>query len=863
MMAVAVGIVGGLGTVLFHELVNRSTAFFFDDLQPLLAGLGLGHFALALLPTFGGLIVGLLAWIALDPEWPPGVAGVMERVALAGGRLNARSRLLRVVGAVITLGSGGSAGPEGPSVQIGAAAGSSLAQRFHLSDEQTRTLVGCGAAAGIASAFNAPIGGAFFAMEIILGQFQGLAFSMIVISAVISAALTESFLGRGAAFATLSYTFVNFRELLLYPVLGILAAGVSIFYVQSLYRIGDLFQGWQLPVPLKAGLGGLLVGLTGLWLPQVLGQGYPGMRAVLGGQHLALGLLFVIMLVKAVATAVTLGSGGMGGVFAPSLFIGAMLGELFGQVVNTWLPGYTAPSAAYALVGMAAVLAGSVRAPITATLLLFEMTDDYRILLPVMIAVVISTAIVELLGQESVYTLALVRRGVFLDQGRDIDVMQGVLVGEAMDINHETVPETMTLEELRKRFISSRYHGFPVLSKSGRLIGVVTVQDLERAMEHAGWEQWPISRISTRELVVAYPDEPVWVALKRMGLHNIGRLPVVDRMDPNRLLGVIRRVDIVRAYNLAILRRTEMQHRAEQFRLGRLTGKEVLELTVTPGAFADGHRVREVPLPPGCLLTAKRHDRQIQLIQGDTQLAAGDVVMALAEPASAPLVRRLFELPADEAGISPAGEAVSLPAAIHLGKPIFGEDGQLGMLKAMLIDPDTGIVTHLVLSHRPRLRERYKLIPLSDLEAANGEQVQVRLRKAHLGRLPNFSLRPFAFVEGSPSSMTPDVAGPWLLTRTEADIAEQETWVPLRRRTRVFSQEGLYVGRVTGGLVNTEHHTLTHLLVYQNRLVPRWVAIPRDRILRFRELAVIIQPTPREVNQLPTYKPTALAQFVE
>ncbi|RME72050.1 MAG: CBS domain-containing protein [Chloroflexi bacterium] len=857
MTATAVGLLGGLGTILLHELINLSHEFFFDILRPRLAEMGAEHYALVLLPLLGGLIVGLLAWKFADPHSSHGVAYVIERVMLFGGHLHFRPIITRVLGSVITLGSGGSAGPEDPSVQVGSMVGSGVARRLRLSADQTRTLVGCGAAAGIASAFNAPLAGAFFAMEIILRQFQGLAFAMIVISAVVSAVTTQIILGRGAAFAVPAYTFVSFRELWFYLLLGIAAAFVAVAYIQSLYRIGDHFHGWDIPLPLKAGFGGLLVGMVGLFLPQVMGQGYPELQTVLNGQQVSLGILAALVVVKILATSVTLGSGGMGGVFAPSLFVGAMLGALFGEAVNIWFPSITAPAPAYAMVGMAAVLAGAVRSPITAIMLLFEMTNDFRILLPLIIAVIASTTLTELLGHESVYTWALLRRGLRLEFGHEIDVMQGVRVNEVMDIDPPTVPPDLPLAELERILVDTRHHGLPVVDSRRRLVGIVTLQDLERAMQSENWQEKTVGDIATTQLIVAYPDEPMWMVLKRMGSYNIGRIPVVSRKDPTRLRGMVWRTNIVRAYNIAIRRRAEMQEWAEEFRLGRLTGKELLELTVAPGSFADGRKVRDLPLPAGSLLTAKREEGlRTRLVHGDDELKAGDVLMALADRSAVRDLRRLFELPMDQAGVLPSGELKPLPMALFWKQPVIGLDDSLGSLRAVLVNAETRVVTHLVLSYRVYLQQQLKLIPFHNVSHADVQGVHVKLAQKHLVQLPDYHLRRLSPSAGDIST-TLDYTGPWLVQHPEEQALETAApdpeAMPLRWQTRVFTQSEVHIGRVAGCMVDPTYRTLTHLLVYHERLIPRWIAINEADVLEMSEPLVIIRLTPDEVNQLPPW----------
>ncbi|MFQ6001757.1 MAG: chloride channel protein, partial [Anaerolineae bacterium] len=381
-----------------------------------------------------------------------------------------------------------------------------------------------------------------------------------------------------------------------------------------------------------------LIGLLGLYFPQIFGVGYEVIENALLGQ-IAIPLLIALIFLKILATSLVLGSGGSGGVFAPSLFMGSMLGGVFGKVVHSWLPSATASPGAYALVGMAAVFAGAARAPITSILILFEMTSDYRIILPLMMTTVISTVLAERLYEESIYTLKLVRRGIRLQRGRDIDVMQGVLVKEAMTTSPDTIPWDMTLDELGHEFQRTHHHGFPVLDVEGKLYGVVTIQDLERALRR-GKEANNLKAgdIATTSLLTVYPDEPLWAALKRLGVRDVGRLPVVDRRDPKKLLGMVRRSDIIRAYNLAIIRRQELQHRMDRLRLGRVTGVEFVEVEVGPDSPAVGKQIKDLPLPEDCIIVSVRRNRQILIPHGDTTIEVGDKVVAFAASESLPQV---------------------------------------------------------------------------------------------------------------------------------------------------------------------------------------------------------------------------------
>ncbi|MGD9318045.1 MAG: chloride channel protein, partial [Anaerolineae bacterium] len=376
--------------------------------------------------------------------------------------------------------------------------------------------------------------------------------------------------------------------------------------------------------------------------PRVFGVGYETITQALVGE-LALQMTVVLLLAKILATIITLGSGGSGGVFAPSLFMGAMLGEAFGQVVHAAFPTITAPVGAYALVGMAAVFSGAAHAPVAAILILFEMTGDYHIILPLMLTTVIATLVSGLLSRESIYTLKLTRRGVHLQQGQDIDVMQSVLVREAMSTNVDTVPPSMSLDELADEFARSHHHGFPVVDAAGDLAGVVSIQDLERAKAAGPMEGRTVADIATREgLLVAYPHEPMWKALRRLGRRDVGRLPVVEAEGSRRLVGVVRRSDIIRAYDQAIAARAHHQHRADVLRLGLVDGMGFLDLRISPDSSAVGRRIRELELPEECLILSVRRGRKLHMAHGYTTLESGDRVTVFVASGCTPEVQRLL-----------------------------------------------------------------------------------------------------------------------------------------------------------------------------------------------------------------------------
>ena len=644
--ALLVGIGSGLGAVIFRRLIEGVHALAFVEFTSLLSASQ--TLSLLLIPAIGGAIVGPLIYKFAREAKGHGVPEVMEAVALHGGRIRPRVAFVKAIASSICIGTGGSVGREGPIAQIGSALGSTIGQFFKLSDERVRTLVACGAAGGVAATFNAPIAGSLFALEVILGQFNAGYFGAVVISAVTADVIAHIFEGDLRAFTIPQYSLISPWELVFYTLLGLIAAIAALGFTRLLYFSEDLWDTWRFPEYAKPILGGLLLGIIGIYsfqidgFPRVFGVGYESITQALFGEltlRITLGLLFLKML----ATVLTLGSGGSGGVFAPSLFMGAMLGEAFGQGINQVFPAITAPAGAYALVGMAAFFSGAAHAPVTAILILFEMTGDYQIILPLMLATVVSTLVARALSSESIYTLKLSRRGITLQQGKDIDVMQGILVHEAMTTDFDVVQANLSIAELTNKFLATYHHGFPVIDESGELTGVVTLQDLQRANARGDHEELAVKNIATVDgLLVAYPDEPMWKALKRLGARDIGRLPVVAGPESRSLVGILRRSDIIRAYNHAINKKAHLQHKAEVLKLGKLEKNEFLHLQIKPETIAIGKQIAQLRLPESCLILSVRRGSQVLIAHGNTALHSGDIVTIFADQACTPEIRELF-----------------------------------------------------------------------------------------------------------------------------------------------------------------------------------------------------------------------------
>jgi CIC family chloride channel protein len=565
-LAVFVGLLAGLGAVVFRWMIKGFQWVFFARGATAFDFLG-DHYVI-LIPVLGGLLFGPLIYFLAREARGEGPPEVMEAVAIRGGRIRSRVAVVKALASSICIGSGGSVGREGPIVQIGSSVGSTVGQWLRLPEDWVKTLVLCGAAGGISATFNAPIGGVFFALEVIQRRFIAGNLGFIVIGSVTADFIAHRFLGTKPSFSIPPYSIASYWEMLPYIVLGIITAFAVLGFIRLFYKCEDLFSVWKIPGYLKPALGGIIIGLIGFYYFDIFGVGYGGGYGVggvfteRGGVDMALvgeiGLatLVIMMLLKMVATSVTLGSGGSGGIFAPSLFIGAMLGGAFGIIVHRLFPAITAPSAAeasggYALVGMGAFFAATVQGPITAIILLFEMTRDYALILPLMTAVIISTIIARAFSRESIYTLRLVRRGIDIHRQEEADILGAITVNEVMTRDFPTVLPSMPVPELMEKLHQSGHHGFPIVDESGRFCGIVTLQDVEAAMSRKD-STLTAGDIATKSPIVAYPDQSIHDALAQFGGRDVGRIPVVDRNDPKRLLGVLRRHDVIRAYTKAL-----------------------------------------------------------------------------------------------------------------------------------------------------------------------------------------------------------------------------------------------------------------------------------------------------------------------
>ncbi len=415
-LSIVIGALTGLCSVGFIRFLSLCEDLFFVSLASKLDFFGAAQ--VLLLPAVGGLIVGPLIWRYAREARGHGVPEVMKAITTGGSRIPIRVAAVKIIASTVTIGSGGTAGREGPMVQIGATLGSSLGQLYNLSSNHLRTLVACGAAGGIAATFNAPIAGAIFSLEVLMGRTSP-AFLLVLLSSVTSSIVSRSLLGNYPAFVVPPYELVSSWEVLLYVPLGLLCAVAAQLFVYSLYKAEEIFEAWKFKPYLKPAIGALAVGVVGTYLPEVFGNGLPTVEKALHAS-LTWQILLILFFAEIFCNSATLGSGGSGGVFAPALYIGAMLGGAFGSGVHYLWPASTAGAGAYALVGMAAVFGGAAHAPLSAILILFEMTNDYQIILPLMAATVTSVSLSQRLAKDSIYTLKLRRAGLAFNYGGNV-----------------------------------------------------------------------------------------------------------------------------------------------------------------------------------------------------------------------------------------------------------------------------------------------------------------------------------------------------------------------------------------------------------------------------------------------------------
>jgi CIC family chloride channel protein len=556
-LALVVGAGGGVGAIFFRYLIAWFTVVFSGHADYSAVGPAahpwvpaLGPWFVLLAPALGGLIYGPLVDRFAREARGHGVPEVMLAVAQRNGRIRPQVAVIKSLASALCIGSGGSVGREGPIVQIGSALGSSIGQLLRIPESRLPLMVACGAAAGISATFNAPIAGVIFALELILRDFTAESFGVVVLASVVADVIARAAVGGGAFLTLPPFALTSLWEYGLYAGLGLLAAFVGVGFIRVLYGTEDLADRlWRGPEWLRPCVGGLVLGAVLLVLPQMYGVGYPVLERAIRDQYVA-SFLLLLLAGKMLATSLTIAIGGSGGVFAPSLFMGAMLGTAYGHLVGAIEPGIAGPAGAYGLVGMGAMFAAAARAPITAVLIIFELTGEYRIILPLMMAIVLATAIANMLTRDTIYTLKLRRRGIEIDQERSGSPMRLLTVREAMQSVPVPVAQNLRLGEVIGRFAEQGRDALPVVDAAGRYRGTVTSRRVEQALREDG--HVVLSDLA-ESIPTLRPDETLEEAVGVLVRSAGAGLPVVDP-DLQEVVGWLTHHDVLRAFSEAVSR---------------------------------------------------------------------------------------------------------------------------------------------------------------------------------------------------------------------------------------------------------------------------------------------------------------------
>jgi CIC family chloride channel protein len=558
-LAGGVGVIGGLVNLLFYYATESIKALFLRSPgEPAEVAELMARWQRVVTPTLGGLCAGLVLYWGLRLAGPQRSSNLLEVVVAGDGRLPFRNGLIKFFSSLITIGSGGSIGREGGITQLSATFASKWGQLAKWQPYRLRLLVGCGAAAGISAAYNAPISGAVFAALIVLGNFSMNLFAPLVFASVVATMVSRSFFGITPWYTVPEFKFTSVTQLPWFLWLGIVTGAIGAAFLKLLNQAEEAFKRLEMPIYIRFAIGGLIVGLIALQFPGVWGNGYFITNRVLLGEYPqeAKGLLFLmgLFLAKLIATLATVGSGAVGGVFTPTLFLGAGLGAISGLALRQIHLAEELPIATFAVVGMGSMLSATTRSPLLAMIMVFEISLDYSLMPPLMLACVVSFLIARRLHPESIYTEPLRRKGLsFSDEATTSEAATERTVSDLMRAPVPPVRETATLREIANRFLTSANNFLPVVDAKGRLVGLVALQDLK---EYLGSSQEVLG-------VIAYdvmrpppscvtPNQPLLEVLPVVLASEQRNIPVVNTLKENRLVGAIARAEVLGIFSEVI-----------------------------------------------------------------------------------------------------------------------------------------------------------------------------------------------------------------------------------------------------------------------------------------------------------------------
>jgi CIC family chloride channel protein len=598
-----IGMVGGLAAAAFDWVASHFGSFVLGTNEPSLGGIPTWMALLG--PVAGGLLAGLTLHYLSRTRRPAGIPDVIDSAANHQGELPLREGLLSSLAAAFAIGSGHSGGREGPIVALSSAISSALCRLFRVPRSRARVLVAAGAAGGIAASFNTPLGGCFFALEIVLGNFAMDCVAPVVAASVAGTMMGQAIMGNRVALELPAFALQHPVELLIYPLLGILCGGVALGFQRLLVRALDLREQLQerMPPALIPALGGLVIGiLAAVGFPEIMGNGYAFTERILHGDHPGVLFLVALLIIKLLATSVTLGVRAGPGTFAPTLFIGAVTGTLFGIGVNAIWPGVTESAGAYGMVGMGAVVAAATHSPITTTLMLFEMTGNYAIVPPLLITLALSGIIYAFVEDRSIFVAILERRGVRVDRGREELVMYDLRVADVMRKDGiETVHPEAPFAELAGHILHRRVKDVYVVDHEGKYHGLVDIQDIKRLLVEPH-EDIFAADVETCDAPTLRPTMPLADALPLFFRSDLDELPVLNAQG--ELIAILEERDIFGAYHREVLRKDALMARIQTSPEDQNRWKNFLELpegyimdVVEVDGQLVGHSLRELRLP--------------------------------------------------------------------------------------------------------------------------------------------------------------------------------------------------------------------------------------------------------------------------
>ena len=541
-LALIIGALSGATIVAFLACTERMHTLLFSSAMPV--------WMRPLIPAVAALIAGYLLLRVFPDARGSGIPQTKAALIAGGGHISLKTALGKFFCCSLSLGGGVALGREGPSVQIGAGVASFLARKAGLEKRDVQALVPIGAAAALAAAFNTPMAAVLFTLEELLGDLNARVLGSVVIGAATSWMVLHLFLGDAPLFRVPSYDLVHPAEFLFYALLGVAGGCVSVLFSSSLLWLRLKYR--RLPkwsLAFQPATGGLAAGVLALYSADVLGAGYAAVELALHG-GLSGTAMFILLFLKLAATVACYSSGNAGGIFGPSLFLGAMLGGGFGSLLHGWLPAITAPAGAYALVGMGTTFAGIIRSPITSVVMIFELTRDYKIIVPLMISNLVAYAVARAISRTPIYEALAIQDGVHLPQAKGQSPEPDLLVGDAMRSPAVLLRRSTPIAVARQLVPE----GDCLIGENGTLLGIVLGLDLDAAL-HKGEGGAAVASVVRQELLSKlphlHPDQPADIVLHRLGQFNVNVLPVVDRRDINHVLGEVTLEDLLAAYRNA------------------------------------------------------------------------------------------------------------------------------------------------------------------------------------------------------------------------------------------------------------------------------------------------------------------------